>query len=299
MQVGGIEEHVRKRGVVQRPIAKRGDLLVQPGADPRHLRLRDAGPDPERGDEVVDCPGRHPVHPRLHHHRIQGLVDPPSAFQNLLDREERALPQLRDPQLHIPGLRRHQPRAGPVPFGDTARIAFIAASAHDLAGLGFDQLLHDQPDRFADQVHALPGTERLQQFGCDRLRQRHRWEPPDEYLPVHIENLSDGPSTLATHRTPKPHHSLGLTPNVAGRADCNLSVMPSWDHPSYRSRRLADQLGCFPRAHEGGQRIRGRRGSNAQNLWMALNQSVTLHSWRARGRMSDAGPMPGVARAGR
>ena len=202
-------------------IAERGDLLVQPGADPRHLRLRDARPDPERGDEVVDCPGRHPVHPGLHHHRIQGLVDPPSAFED--DREERALPQLRDPQLHIPGLGRDQPRPGPVPFGDTGSAAFIAAGADDLGGLGLDQLLHDQPDRLADQIHALPGTERLQQLGCDRLRQRHRWEPPDEYLPVHIENPADGALNLDDSPNPETPPRQG-THTAVGQAGGVLLV---------------------------------------------------------------------------
>jgi hypothetical protein len=34
--------------------SERFDLLVQAGADPRHLGLGDAGFDAERGDEVVD-----------------------------------------------------------------------------------------------------------------------------------------------------------------------------------------------------------------------------------------------------
>lgn len=46
MQVGGVQEHVGKRGVVQRPVPEGGYLLVQSGADPRHFGLRDTGPDP-------------------------------------------------------------------------------------------------------------------------------------------------------------------------------------------------------------------------------------------------------------
>jgi hypothetical protein len=39
VEIGGVEEHIRERGVVQRPGPERLDLLVQPGTDPRHLRL--------------------------------------------------------------------------------------------------------------------------------------------------------------------------------------------------------------------------------------------------------------------
>jgi hypothetical protein len=42
MEVGGVEEHLRKAGVMQRPTPERLDLLVQPGADPGHLGLGDA-----------------------------------------------------------------------------------------------------------------------------------------------------------------------------------------------------------------------------------------------------------------
>ena len=48
------------------------------------------------------------LHVRLHHHRVQGLVDPPSRLE---DRgEERPGPQLRDAQRDITGLGRQQPR---------------------------------------------------------------------------------------------------------------------------------------------------------------------------------------------
>jgi hypothetical protein len=172
MQVGGVEEQVGKGGVVQRPAAERRHGLVQPCADPRHLRLRDAGVDAERGHQVVDGAGGDAVDIGLHHYRIQGLVDPAPRLQD--HREERALPQLRDPQLHIPGLGRKQPGSGPVAVGDTRFGALIAVGADPLTRLCFDQLLHHQPHRLADQVHALPGTKRLQQLGCDRLGQRHR-----------------------------------------------------------------------------------------------------------------------------
>ena len=45
LAVGGVEEHVRERGVGQRPVPERADLLVQVSADPRHLALGDPGVD--------------------------------------------------------------------------------------------------------------------------------------------------------------------------------------------------------------------------------------------------------------
>ena len=41
LAVGGVEEHVRERGVGQGPVPERRDLLVEVGADPRHLALGD------------------------------------------------------------------------------------------------------------------------------------------------------------------------------------------------------------------------------------------------------------------
>ena len=64
-------------------------------------------PDAQRSNQIVDGPSGDTVHPGFHHLRIQGLVDGPATFED--DGEERALPQLRDPQLHVPGLGREQP----------------------------------------------------------------------------------------------------------------------------------------------------------------------------------------------
>jgi hypothetical protein len=43
LAVGGVEGHIPKRLVRQRPIPKRRDLDVELGADPAHFRLRNAG----------------------------------------------------------------------------------------------------------------------------------------------------------------------------------------------------------------------------------------------------------------
>ena len=64
--------------------------------------------DTERGDQVVDGAGGHAVDVGLHHDGVERLVDPPARLEDA--REERALAQLRDAQLDVAGLGRHQPR---------------------------------------------------------------------------------------------------------------------------------------------------------------------------------------------
>src|SRR5690606_12171370 len=93
------EEHVRKRRVGQAAAAKRLDLAVQAGADPRDLRLRHPGSDTECGDEVIDTARGDTVDVGLDDHRVQGAVDAPTPFQQR--REERTGPQLGDLDLDI------------------------------------------------------------------------------------------------------------------------------------------------------------------------------------------------------
>jgi len=107
------------------------------------------------------------VHVGLHDHGVQGLIDPPARLQD--HREERALAQLRDPQRHVPGLGGQLPVPVTVALGRARHRAFVAGRADHLGGLGLDQLLQHQPDRLPDQIHALPGPERLQQLGHGRL----------------------------------------------------------------------------------------------------------------------------------
>jgi hypothetical protein len=81
LAVGGVQEGVRKNGVVQRPFLERGQFGVEFAADPRHLRLRDPAVRTEGFDQVIDRTGRDPMHIRLHHHGEQGPVDTPAPLQ--------------------------------------------------------------------------------------------------------------------------------------------------------------------------------------------------------------------------
>ena len=170
MEVGGIQEHVRVADLVEAAGPEPADLLIETGTDPRHLRLGDPGP-AQRDHEVVDVAGRDPVHPGFHDHRIQGLVDPPTGLEH--GGEERPGPQLRDRQLHRAGLRHQLPRPRAVAFGDPLRGPFVAGRADHLRGLDLDQFLEHEPDRLANQINAVTGTECVQQLGHGRIRQGH------------------------------------------------------------------------------------------------------------------------------
>ena len=110
VQIGGVQIDVGELDVIETAGAERADDLVEPGADPRHLRLGDPRVDTQRGDQVIDRAGRHAGDVGLHHHRVQRLVDPPARLEDR--REERALAQLGDAQLDIAGLGRQQARGG-------------------------------------------------------------------------------------------------------------------------------------------------------------------------------------------
>src|SRR5262245_32898834 len=92
---------------LERPVAERLHLLVQTGADPRDLRLRD--PQTERLDYLVDLPGRNAGDIRLLHDRDQRLL---RALPRLEEaREVRAPADLRDRQLELARTRRPRPAA--------------------------------------------------------------------------------------------------------------------------------------------------------------------------------------------
>jgi hypothetical protein len=68
-------------------------------------------------------------------------------------------------QLDIASLGGQQPRAGAVAVRGPAGAALVAVGADVLGGLGIDQGLQDQPERFTDDVQATAGAQRCQQVG--------------------------------------------------------------------------------------------------------------------------------------
>jgi hypothetical protein len=172
LDVGRVEEHVGEGGVVQRPVAERRDLLIKLGADARHRRLRHARVDAERDDEIVDLPGRGAVHVGLHHHRPQGLIDAAARLEQA--REERALHQLRDRELHITGLGRQQPGTRPVALV-RARLRALMRGCADVAGdLRLDQRLQAELHDLTEHVHSVAGLQRLEQARQGRIIKGHR-----------------------------------------------------------------------------------------------------------------------------
>jgi len=62
-----------------------------------------------------------------------------------------------------------------VAFGGPGLAALVLRHADPLGRFGLDQLLHDHPDRLADQINAFTGAERPEQLGHGRMGQGHRW----------------------------------------------------------------------------------------------------------------------------
>ena len=210
VQVGRVQVDVGERGVVQGAGAERADHLIEPGADPGHLGLGDPGSPPRATTRSSTRAGGDPVDVGLHHHRVQGLVDPPPRLQD--GREERALAQLRDPQL-----RRRRPGwsatcgRDPLRSVDAVLGAFVAVGADHLGRL-----------RPRSAPAARPGPTR------GSCRRRHRCGTPPASsdradwdkaigeisfgacLAVHTEESRRWPPHVRTpRRHPKPHHSTG------------------------------------------------------------------------------------------
>ena len=209
VEVGRVEVDVGELDVVQRPGAERADGLVEPGADSGDLGLGDPRT-AHRFDQVIDVPGRDAVDVDLRHDRVQGLVNPAAGLED--DREERALAELGDPQLDVAGLGGQHPRTVAVAFGCAVIGPLIGRCADAFGRFEIDQLLQRDADRVTDQIDALTGAERLEEFGQGRLGQGHRWTSFGECLAVHTEDPADG---RLLHAAPplalKPHHSTGLS----------------------------------------------------------------------------------------
>jgi hypothetical protein len=145
VQVSGVEPDEREARVVQAALPEGADILVQAGTDAADLGLGDAARDAQGLDELVDGPGRHPVHVGLHDDGIEGLVDAPSWLQDA--REEAALSELGDTELDVASLGRDELGTVPVALGGAVLGALVEAGPDLLGGLGLDQFLEDKAHR--------------------------------------------------------------------------------------------------------------------------------------------------------
>ncbi len=213
----------------ERAGAERADDLVESGTDPRHLGFGDAGLHTHRLDQVVDRTGRDTVHVGLHHHRVQGLIDPPARLEDR--REERALAQLRDSQFHVTGLRGQHPRSGTVAIGHPSVAAFITGSADPFSGFELDEFLQHQTDGITDQVDAITSAERVEQLGQGRLWQGHRRD---------LLRCVLGGTHRRSRRRPLPHRShSATTPKPTTLRD---AYRPSAGSPSVRAWRYTPTI---------------------------------------------------------
>lgn len=158
MDVGGVQIHIGEGNVAQGAVTECCDAFVQPGADPGHFGLGDPGVTTQGGDQIIDRAGRHAVHVGLHDHRIQGLVDATTSFQQR--REEAAFTQLGDLQVEVPGLGRQHFGAAAVAFGHPPLGAFITPRSDHRGRLSVDQRLQTELGQLTDQIGALTDIER-------------------------------------------------------------------------------------------------------------------------------------------
>ena len=153
-------------GALQRPLTEHLDLLVQAGAQPRHLVLGHAHP--ELLDYPVDLARGDAVDVGLLDDRDQRLLGAPARLQKRR-KVSRARPQPGDRQLQLAHAR--VPRPLPVaiaPRRAPLRRALAELGAHDRGDLGLHQLGHHQPHRLADHVGMLARHQLV-----DRLRSGH------------------------------------------------------------------------------------------------------------------------------
>jgi hypothetical protein len=151
LQVLGVEPEVGV-GALERAGPERLDLLVELPADPRDLVL--AHMDAQLGDQVVDLPGRDPVHVGLHDDAQQRLL---GTFARLEEAREVALaaPLPRHRQLDLADPGRPGPRAVAVAVGRPP-LAHLTLAGADLGrDLRLHQLGGHGRDRLAQEVGVL------------------------------------------------------------------------------------------------------------------------------------------------
>ena len=201
LHVGGVGEDVGELHVVEGAVSELLELLVEPRKDPAHLGLGDPRGHPEGLHQLVDPPRRDPLDVGLHDHGEQGPVDAPAALKEAW--EEASRPELRDPELHVPGRGGQQAPPVAVSLGGALLGALVAAGADPGRGLGLDELLEDPLQAGSDALGQLAGLDGLEQLGQVKLGEGHRWPPLvcldlDTTRLATVAHLSGGPLPIYT-----------------------------------------------------------------------------------------------------
>ena len=163
----------------------------------------------------------------LHHDREQGLIDPAAPLQQR--REERPLPQLRNPQLQLTRGGRKSARTGPVALRDTIRSAFERGGTDERGRFRIDQLLIERLGRNPDSVGDIGEFKFPEQLEEGRLVKSHRAyvsfrEIPRQFSLTIARWLTTSTTRHSSPRitppqgTPPPPASLGRAP-AAGIGD--------------------------------------------------------------------------------
>ena len=172
MEVGDVEVDVRESRVVERPAQQRLHLLVEPLADAAHLRFGDAARTTQRLHQGIDLPGGNATGVGLHHHGVEGLVDPATWFEPV--GEEAALSQLGDGEGEVADLGGEHPLAVAVAMGG----ALIGATLMELGAgegghLGFQQVLKASAHDLRDQGASGGALHELSQLGGASMGEGH------------------------------------------------------------------------------------------------------------------------------
>ncbi len=112
----------------------------------------------------------------LHDHRPQGPVDAAAGPEQ--GREEAALAELADGQLHVTGLGRQHPGAAAVAMGGTGVAALVAGGTDLLGGLQVDEGLQHELHGLSHEVEVSAGAQRVEEVGQCRLVKGHRGLSP-------------------------------------------------------------------------------------------------------------------------
>src|SRR5690606_18589479 len=202
MQIGGVHEHIGEIDVIQTPITERSHLFVELLTDPAHGRLGDPRRHAESPHQIVNLPGRGAGDIGGHDHRPQRPIHPTTWLQQR--REERTLPNLRNPQFDVTGRSRQHPRTNSVPPVGSRLGSLMRFGADRLRQLGVDQLLECFLHQVTEQKPDLV-TAKL----CDKLSQSgimalgHRGSP---FESTRYELAED--STVArTRHGPRPSYT--------------------------------------------------------------------------------------------
>ena len=138
------------QAAIEGPLQEGLDLGVEALADAADLRAGDAGVRADRGHQGVDFPGGDALDPRLHDHRIQGLIDPPPGLQ---DRgEEAAGAELGDREGDVVHLGGEQARPAAIAVAAAFLAALMAIGTEHGGDLQLDQLLQAMAGQLGNQL---------------------------------------------------------------------------------------------------------------------------------------------------